>query len=105
MSRIFILILNIFLPPLAVLFLCGPGTDFLINCVFFLLAIIPSHIHGMYISFTYFNRRRKVRNGRLPGKPRGGIYSHNVQNGGASKQELQEIAATKSVRRSQTVAL
>ncbi|KAH7305575.1 hypothetical protein B0I35DRAFT_444050 [Stachybotrys elegans] len=98
LSRILLFLLNILMPPVAVLLLCGPGIDFAINCIFFLLAIIPSHIHGMYVSFTYFNRRRKVRNGRLPGKPRGGIYSQNVQNGGASNQQLREMAAAQAAR-------
>ena len=91
LSRIFIFILNILLPPLAVLLVTGPGMDFMLNCVFFLLAIIPSHIHGMYVTWTYFSRKRKVANGRLPGKRRGGIYSDKVQNGGASKAKLKEI--------------
>jgi uncharacterized membrane protein YqaE (UPF0057 family) len=94
-TRLLILTLNILFPPLAVLLLCGPGMDFMLNCVFFLLAIIPSHIHGMYISLTYFNRTRKVRNGKLPGKWRGAIYSKKVQNGGASDAELEQIASNR----------
>jgi uncharacterized membrane protein YqaE (UPF0057 family) len=97
-ERISIIILNILLPPVAVLLLTGPGIDFLINCVFFLLAVIPSHIHGMYISFTYYHRRSKVLKGKLPGKHRGGISSERVQRGGASKEELQAIAASLNAR-------
>jgi uncharacterized membrane protein YqaE (UPF0057 family) len=92
LSRIIIFLCNIFCPPLAVLFICGPGMDFWINCLLFLLGVLPSHIHGMYISYTYFSRSRKVRRGRLPGRPRGGISSEKVQNGGASKRQLEQIA-------------
>jgi hypothetical protein len=35
--------------------------DCLLNCCFFVLAVIPSHIHGFWISCTYFHRRSKVR--------------------------------------------
>lgn len=99
LSRIFIFLLNIFMPPLAVLLLCGFGMDFCLNCLFFLLAVIPSHIHGMYISFTYFSRSGKVRHGRLPGGHRGGIYSDRVQNGGASKRQLEQIAMAQEAKR------
>lgn len=58
--RIALTILNIFFPPLAVAILCGFGADFMVNCLWFLLAVIPSHIHGFWISRTYFHRRRKV---------------------------------------------
>lgn len=54
-------IVNILFPPAAVYALCGIGLDLALNCVFFILAIIPSHIHGFYITCTYFHRRRKVR--------------------------------------------
>ncbi len=53
-------IINILMPPLAVLVLCGADWDFALNCVLFLLAVIPSHIHGFYITMTYFHRRHKV---------------------------------------------
>lgn len=91
LKRIVILLCNIFLPPLAVLLICGPNADFILNCFLFLLAVIPSHVHGMYISFVYFHRKRKVRRGRLPGKRRGGIFSDKVQTGGASKQQIEAI--------------
>lgn len=60
MYRIVLTIINIFFPPLSVMMLCGVGFDLLINCCFFLLAVFPSHIHGFYISCTYFHRRSKV---------------------------------------------
>lgn len=90
-KRLVILVFNLFFPPLAVLLLCGFGADFAMNCFFFILAVIPSHIHGMYISFVYFNRKNRVRKGRLPGKRRGLIYSEKVQNGGASRRQLEDI--------------
>ena len=60
MYRICITIVNIFFPPLAVAMLCGLDHDCMINCFLFLLAVIPSHVHGFYISCTYFHRRKKV---------------------------------------------
>ncbi|KFA56470.1 hypothetical protein S40293_01125 [Stachybotrys chartarum IBT 40293] len=96
--RIVVFLLGLFFPPLSVYLLCGAGMDLLVNCIFFLLAVIPANIHGMYISSTYFHRQGKVRNGRLPGKQRGGIYSKNVQNGGASKRELEAIVTMQGAR-------
>lgn len=57
----------------------------------FLAAIIPSHIHGFYLSCTYFHRRRKVRKGRYPGGPKPLIYSENVLFGGARWDEVQQL--------------
>lgn len=57
----------------------------------FLAAIIPSHIHGFYLSCTYFHRRRKVRRGRWPGGPKPLIYSDNVLCGGARWDEAQRL--------------
>lgn len=34
--------------------------DCMINCILFLCGVIPSHLHGFYISCTYFHRRKKV---------------------------------------------
>lgn len=71
--RILVTSLNILFPPLAVMLIAGPEHDCLINCLIFLLAVIPSHIHGFYISCVYFHRRRKV---DLDfGKPRYGTWS------------------------------
>ena len=78
-------------PPLGVLLLCGPEMDMIINCILFLLAIIPSHVHAFYISMTYFHRKRKVRKGKYPGPRRAGIYSEKVQNGGASSSEVRRL--------------
>jgi len=83
-----ITVCNILFPPLAVFLLCGAGEDLLINSVLFLLAVIPSHIHGFYVSFTYFQRKRKVRKGEYPGKWRPMIYSEKIQNGGASSSDV-----------------
>lgn len=59
--RVYITLINIFFPPLAVAMLCGWHYDCILNCILFILAVIPSHIHGFYISCTYFHRRGKVR--------------------------------------------
>ena len=53
--------INLLFPPAAVMIVAGPGMDTILNCLFFLLGVIPSHIHGFYITCTYFSRRRKVR--------------------------------------------
>ena len=58
--RIGLTIINILFPPVAVLMVCGPNFDFILNCTLLLLAVIPSHIHGFYITWTYFSRKRKV---------------------------------------------
>ncbi|EXJ76868.1 hypothetical protein A1O3_10513 [Capronia epimyces CBS 606.96] len=90
-KRFVIACLNILFPPLAVLLICGPNEDLLFNCLMFLLAVIPSHVHGFYISLTYFNRKRKVRNGMYPGKPKHLIWSDKVNNGGASRRETERL--------------
>jgi uncharacterized membrane protein YqaE (UPF0057 family) len=59
--RILLTMVNIFFPPLAVMMLTGLGADTAVNSLLFLCAVIPSHVHGFYISWVYFSRRRKVR--------------------------------------------
>ena len=90
-KRLGLWLINIFFPPLSVLLLCGPDADFAINCALFICAVIPSHIHCFYISFTYFGRKKKVRKGKYPGDWRGMIYSEKVQYGGATKQEYKQL--------------
>ncbi|KIW19335.1 hypothetical protein PV08_03629 [Exophiala spinifera] len=94
-KRLVIAAFNVFFPPLAVLLITGPNEDFIFNCVMFLLAVIPSHIHGFYISLTYFHRKRKIRNGVYPGKPRSLIWSERVNNGGASWKEVERLRRQK----------
>lgn len=60
MYRIFLTIVNIFFPPLSVMMLTGAGMDCLVNSLLFLCGVLPSHVHGFYISCTYFHRRHKV---------------------------------------------
>lgn len=90
-KRLTITLVNIFFPPLAVLLVCGPEADLIINCLLFLAAVLPSHVHAFYISCTYFNRKRKVRKQVYPGNWRWGIYSEKVQNGGASQREIARL--------------
>ena len=80
---------------MAVMMICGPNEDFIFNCVMFLLAIIPSHVHGFYISVTYFNRKRKVRKGVYPGKRKHLIWSDKVNDGGASRREIDRLRSEK----------
>ncbi|KAK9777771.1 hypothetical protein AB5N19_04481 [Seiridium cardinale] len=97
-KRLVVLFFNLLFPPLAVFLLCGFDADFAMNCFLFILAVIPSHIHGMYISFIYFHRKNRVRKGRWPGKRRGLIYSEKVQNGGATSRQLEDIRMSEKQR-------
>lgn len=69
----------------------GVGTDALINTLWFLCGVIPGHIHGFYITCTYFSRKRKVQRGRYPGGPKSLIYSRRVINGDASEERVREL--------------
>ncbi|RMX77159.1 hypothetical protein D0869_10088 [Hortaea werneckii] len=89
--RFWVILVNLILPPLAVALLAGVDVDFLINCTLFLLAVIPSHIHGFYISMVYFHRRKKVRKGQYPGGSKAFIFSKSVLNGGASDAEVDRL--------------
>ncbi|MCJ1306910.1 hypothetical protein MMC25_000554 [Agyrium rufum] len=91
MQRIFLTLINIFFPPLTVCLLAGPSTDCLINCLLFIAGVIPSHVHGFYISCTYFHRRKKVRKGRWPGPWKSFIYSEKVQVGGATREQVKVL--------------
>lgn len=98
-KRVIIALLNIFFPPLAVALLCGPNEDLLFNCLLFLLAVIPSHVHGFYISLTYFNRKRKVRRGVYPGGPKSGIWSEKVNTGGVGRREVERLKYEKEEKK------
>lgn len=84
-KRLVISFCNIFFPPLAVALLTGwTSHETFLNSMLFLLAVIPSHVHGFYISIVYFTRKRRVRQGKWPGKPhKAGIRSEKVLTGGA----------------------
>ncbi|KAH7370358.1 hypothetical protein BKA65DRAFT_386549, partial [Rhexocercosporidium sp. MPI-PUGE-AT-0058] len=73
------------------LLVAGPGTDCLINTLLFIAGVIPGHIHGFYITCTYFHRKHKVKRGRYPGGRRAGIYSERVLNGGASAGRVGDL--------------
>ena len=95
-------------PPLAVCLITGPQTDTLVSCFLFLCGVIPSHIHGFYLSCTYFHRyddvplrstetvalntdprRKKARKGRYPGPPCTFIFDRRVWYGGLSSGEVE----------------
>jgi len=78
-------------PPVTVIILTGLSTDALINTILFIAGVIPGHIHGFYISCTYFNRKRKVRKGKYPGGEKRFIYSKIIWNGGASDERVDEL--------------
>lgn len=69
----------------------GVGMDALVNTLWFLCGVIPGHIHGFYITWTYFSRKKKVRKGRYPGGPKPLIYSPRVINGDASPQRVRQL--------------
>lgn len=69
----------------------GVGMDALVNTLWLLCGVIPAHIHGFYITWTYSSRRRKVRKGRYPGGPKSFIYSTKVINGGASSERVRQL--------------
>src|ERR1700753_3514301 len=95
---------NFLFPPLAVFLLTGAGEDLLINSVLFLLAVIPSHIHGFYISMTYFSRKNEIRKGQYPGKWRPMIYSDKVQNGGATSSEVRQFKRERDIKKYEKAA-
>lgn len=90
-KRVIIMVMNFLFPPIAVMMLTGMGTDTLVNSLLFLLAVIPSHFHGFYVSLVYFYRKRKVRKGVYPGDKASMIFSERVNNGGATRREMQKL--------------
>jgi len=50
MNKILLIILSIFLPPIAVLIKAGVGQALLINIVLCLLFYIPGIIHALYVT-------------------------------------------------------
>lgn len=69
----------------------GVGMDALVNTLWFLCGVIPGHVHGFYITWTYFSRKKKVRKGRYPGGPKPFIYSKRVINGDASDERVRQL--------------
>lgn len=92
-KRLTILVFNLLFPPLAVGTLTGfTSRETLLNSLLFLLAVLPSHVHGLYISTVYFTRKRRVRKGRWPGHPGlPGIWSEKVLTGGAGWEEARDL--------------
>ncbi|KAH8759056.1 hypothetical protein F5883DRAFT_427120 [Diaporthe sp. PMI_573] len=69
----------------------GVGMDALVNTLWFLCGVIPGHVHGFYVTWTYFSRKKKVRRGRYPGGPKPFIYSSRVVNGDASDERVRQL--------------
>ncbi|KAI5359435.1 putative proteolipid membrane potential modulator [Septoria linicola] len=108
--RIYVNILGIFLPPVAVYLLYGFGPDFLLNCALTIMGFIPGSIHQMCLDISYWNRRKKVsglaryvvghapdiygnkvRRGMYPGDRREWIFSKDAQNGGIGDEEVEKL--------------
>lgn len=97
--RISITLLNIFFPPLAVGLLDKFSTDCLVNSILFVCGVLPSHIHGFYVSCVYFSRRHKARRGVYPGGNKPFIYTDTILNGGASNAEVRRLAEGDKMKR------
>jgi hypothetical protein len=65
--------------------------DCILNTILFIAGVLPGHIHGFYVTCTYFHRKTKVRKGRYPGRRKTGIYSQQVWNGGASSAHVRQL--------------
>lgn len=91
LERLTLTLVNMFLPPLSVMLVAGIGMDALVNTLWFLCGVIPGHVHGFYVTWTYFSRKKKVRNGRYPGGPKPFIYSRRVVNGDASDERIRQL--------------
>jgi uncharacterized membrane protein YqaE (UPF0057 family) len=100
--RVSITILNIFFPPLAVGLLDNFSTDCLVNSILFVCGVLPSHVHGFYISCVYFSHRDKVRRGLYPGGYKSFIYTDTILNGGVSNAEARRLAEGGGRRRGVT---
>lgn len=97
-ERSMVFLINIFCPPISVMLVAGPGMDCILNAIFFIAGVIPGHIHGFYITCTYFHRKRKVKKGRYPGGRKIFIFSEQVWNGGASNQHVKELLVAQKSR-------
>jgi hypothetical protein len=69
--------------------LTGLGHDTVLNSILFIAGVLPSHVHGFYITCTYFHRRKRARKGLYPGGRRAMIYSKDTLNGGLSSAETE----------------
>ncbi len=49
MNKIVLIVLAIFLPPVAVFFKKGVGKDFIINIVLTLLLFLPGVVHALWL--------------------------------------------------------
>lgn len=77
----------------------GVGADALINTLWLLCGVVPGHVHGFYVTWTYFSRKRKVRRGRWPGGPKALIYSRRVLHGDASEETVRRLWREEEARR------
>ncbi|KAG8159068.1 hypothetical protein KVR01_010729 [Diaporthe batatas] len=91
LERLTLTLVNMFLPPLSVMLVAGLGMDAVVNTLWFLCGVIPGHVHGFYVTWTYFSRKKKVRNGRYPGGPKPFIYSRRVINGDATDEHVRQL--------------
>ena len=105
-KQITIFIFNLLFPPLAVGLLTGfTSRDTFINCLLFLCAVIPAHIHGFMISMTYFHRKRKVRKNRFPGDPPSWTKNEKVVTGGAGWREYEVMRGARGRRSWKTLGM
>ncbi|TKA29495.1 hypothetical protein B0A50_03508 [Salinomyces thailandicus] len=81
-SALVLVIIAIFLPPVAVFIIAGCGADVLVNICLTLLGYLPGHIHAFYLMYVYYNKKEQAANGVYDSRPAPAVYSDNVQTGG-----------------------
>lgn len=77
----------------------GVGMDTLVNTLLFVAGVVPGHVHGFYVTWTYFSRKSKVKKGRYPGGPKPLLYSRRVTNGNASDERVRQLWREEEQRR------
>jgi len=82
-SKVLLVLVTIFCPPIGVFFIARCGMDLFINICLTLLGYIPGRVHAFYLEYVYYDRREQARSGLIDRTPAPGIHSDNVQRGGA----------------------
>ncbi|KAI7219922.1 hypothetical protein KC333_g2694 [Hortaea werneckii] len=81
-SALILVIIAIFLPPVAVFIISGCGADLLINICLTILGFLPGHVHAFYLIYVYYHKQEQASMGTYDSRPAPGVYSDNVNTGG-----------------------
>ncbi|RMZ01934.1 hypothetical protein D0862_06197 [Hortaea werneckii] len=81
-SALILVIIAIFLPPVAVFIISGCGADLLINICLTILGFLPGHVHAFYLIYVYYHKQEQAAMGIYDSRPAPGVYSDNVNTGG-----------------------